>query len=180
MKLSQFSVSRYRSILEAEKIAVSETTILIGRNNEGKSNILKALNTALTHLKFTRLKRPDGSYLRMRMAPHSAGGYDWARDFPIPLQEKKTGDKRTRFRLDFTLSAEENEEFEGAVGLANNGTIPIEILINSQNESTINILKPGKGAASYTKRLPEVCSFVSQKLDFIMFLLSAQKATRRM
>lgn len=43
MKLSDFSVNNYRSITTARKIPTKNMTVLVGKNNEGKSNILSAL-----------------------------------------------------------------------------------------------------------------------------------------
>ena len=50
MELVNFSVTNFRSITTAHKITISGTTILIGKNNEGKSNILKGLDIAMTIL----------------------------------------------------------------------------------------------------------------------------------
>lgn len=43
MKLVSFSLQKYRSIQKAEKISLGSMTILVGPNNEGKSNILRGL-----------------------------------------------------------------------------------------------------------------------------------------
>lgn len=48
MELVNFSVTNFRSITKAHKVSVSDTTVLIGRNNEGKSNLLRALDVAMT------------------------------------------------------------------------------------------------------------------------------------
>lgn len=53
MKLISFSITNYRSITTAHKIEMSNLTILVGKNNEGKSNILNALNTAMMTLIFS-------------------------------------------------------------------------------------------------------------------------------
>lgn len=50
MNLKTVSVSNYRSITSAKKIRLDRTTVLIGPNNEGKSNILRALVLAMTTL----------------------------------------------------------------------------------------------------------------------------------
>jgi len=42
MRLIRFSVLNYRSITTAHKIEMSNLTVLVGKNNEGKSNILRA------------------------------------------------------------------------------------------------------------------------------------------
>lgn len=47
MKLVSFSVTDYRSITTAYKIKMSDMMVLVGRNNEGKSNILGALSLAM-------------------------------------------------------------------------------------------------------------------------------------
>ena len=41
MRLVSFSVTNYRSITKAYKLPIRQATILIGPNNEGKSNILR-------------------------------------------------------------------------------------------------------------------------------------------
>ena len=43
MRLVQFSVTNFRSILKAERLPLGEFTVLVGPNNEGKSNILQAM-----------------------------------------------------------------------------------------------------------------------------------------
>ena len=47
MKLLSFSVTNYRSITSAQGVTLSQKTVLIGRNNEGKSNVLRALQTSM-------------------------------------------------------------------------------------------------------------------------------------
>ena len=44
-------ITNYRSLTTAHKVSVSNTTILVGRNNEGKSNLLKALDVAMNVLR---------------------------------------------------------------------------------------------------------------------------------
>ena len=50
MKLVEFSVSNYRSITSAHKIKLQNFTVLVGKNNEGKSNLLTAMNVAMKAL----------------------------------------------------------------------------------------------------------------------------------
>lgn len=63
MKLVSFSVTNYRSIINAHKLKLGELTVLVGPNNEGKSNVIKALVTAMRILaeqdrRFGRLLYP--------------------------------------------------------------------------------------------------------------------------
>ena len=50
MELVSFSVSNYRRITSAYKLPIRRPTVLIGPNNEGKSNILRALVASLQFL----------------------------------------------------------------------------------------------------------------------------------
>jgi predicted ATPase len=50
MRLVSFSVENYRSITKARRIPLAASTVLIGPNNEGKSNILRALSVAMLTL----------------------------------------------------------------------------------------------------------------------------------
>lgn len=50
MKLHSFSVQNFRSITQANKIPFEDITILLGKNNEGKSNMLRALKICMNIL----------------------------------------------------------------------------------------------------------------------------------
>ena len=50
MKLNKFSVRNYRSIASQSDINLQSFNVLLGKNNEGKSNLLKALNIAMETL----------------------------------------------------------------------------------------------------------------------------------
>ena len=104
MKLKSFSVQKYRSITSAKKIALGRSTILVGPNNEGKSNILRALVTAMNIL--TR-ERYAGRTARRRTTGvmYRRNVYDWDVDFPIHLQEKQLNGQSSMI-LEFDLTPE--------------------------------------------------------------------------
>ena len=64
MKLVEFSVERYRSIIQKSTIKIKDRTVIIGPNNEGKSNVLRALVIAVRMLKissnFFEFSKRDG------------------------------------------------------------------------------------------------------------------------
>ena len=68
MKLKSFSVTNFRSITKAHHVNLSNTaTILVGKNNEGKSNLLKALSIAMEVMKlFGEDERQLRLYMRNR------------------------------------------------------------------------------------------------------------------
>ena len=115
MELISFSVQNYRSIAKANRIEVGRSTVLVGPNNEGKSNVLRALVTAMEVLKTG--KRPVVSKgIRVRLPFSLRGGrqYDWEEDFPIHLQKSKP-DGVSTFSLEFELDGDEVEEFRTEV-----------------------------------------------------------------
>lgn len=101
MQLVNFSVTNYRSITKAHKINLQNITVLVGRNNEGKSNILMALNVAME----TMMQHANHANVHERL-------YDWQRDFPVQLQQRKNN-LDSVFRLNFRLNHDENTEFLG-------------------------------------------------------------------
>ena len=108
MKLMSFSVSNYRSITRAHKIHLHDLTILVGKNNEGKSNIIKALSLSMNIIKRNFISRQSPYYSKYS---DSEFGYVWQRDFPVLSQNKKTGSKNTKFELEFELTNEELIDF---------------------------------------------------------------------
>lgn len=82
MKLITFSVKNYRSITTAHKISMNNYTVLVGKNNEGKSNILKALKLSMEVL-------IHHSHRNIRSRLKTYCDYNWDRDFPVQFQNRK-------------------------------------------------------------------------------------------
>lgn len=89
MKLISFSVTNYRSITTAHKIPLSNLTVLVGRNNEGKSNLLMALNIAMSAILLESKISDRSVRLSYKSYKYKNIDYDWSRDFPIQLQSRK-------------------------------------------------------------------------------------------
>ncbi len=121
MKLVNFSVTNFRSITTAHKIEIANTTILIGKNNEGKSNILKALFIAMNTLQEPANRRVSFSVARSRYR-NNENSYLWERDFPVNLQTRKAVNQSI-FRLEFELNEEEIYEFKDKIKSDLNGTL---------------------------------------------------------
>ena len=120
MRLVEFSVTNYRSITSAHKIALKNLTVLVGKNNEGKSNLLRALNVAMNAVIFHSRNggRPLNYYKQL--------DYDWHRDFPLQYQERTSG-LESIFRLNFRLEDDELNEFHSVTKIRGNEDIPIEV-----------------------------------------------------
>lgn len=108
MRLVSFSVEKYRSILEAKRLDVSENTVLLGPNNEGKSNLVRGLVLGMQAITGGNMLLSDGRVV-LRPLSRLRGQYSWNRDFPIQLRDNNP-DGETVVGLDFDLEKEEIEE----------------------------------------------------------------------
>jgi len=161
MKLHAFSVSQYRSISSAKRIRLGRSTVLIGPNNEGKSNILRGLVLAMTIL--TRDRQRFMPNRRFR-TDYGTRGYNWENDYPINLQ-KKNPNGETEIILEFALEDNEYEEFYREVNSRITGNLPIKIGIG-KNDVSITYQKKGKGSATLSKKSVKIANFVSSRIEF--------------
>ena len=162
MRLTNFSVTNYRSITSAHKVAVSDTTVLIGKNNEGKSNLLRALQVAMELLQ-THALSERSAIRRGYRGPQES--YYWNRDFPIQLQNRRTS-TQTIFKVEFLLDQSEIDEFKEEIGSSLNGDLPLEIKIGKENEAQINFRKPGKNTKSLATKSGKIAEFVARRIYF--------------
>ena len=156
MLLTYFTVSNYRSITTAYKLDLKNVTIIIGKNNEGKSNLIKALNLAMEIIHLSCYSNRQSFIRRI---------YNWNDDFPLQLQNsKKLKKKTTDFRLDFSLDDNEVEKFRECTGSTINGELSIFITIKQDCSLSITIPKKGKNAAALTKKIAAIASFIYENI----------------
>lgn len=162
MRLLSFTVERFRSITTARKIRTDELTILIGPNNEGKSNILRALVTAMFVL--TRGHRVAVSRGVSPRLLYDREFYNWERDFPLHMQSKSPNGK-SEVILEFGLTDEELELFRIEIGSTLNGTLPLRIEIG-RREAKVTVAKQGRGAKTLGAKSGPISHFIAERLDF--------------
>lgn len=161
MEVVSFSVENFRSITKKSVIPLKKLSILIGKNNEGKSNLLKALGLAMDIISLGRVIRR--SIRSSRLIFSQSTNYNWERDFPISLQkDDKVG--VTRLGLEFELSQAEKEEFNKRFKPKLSSTLVFEISIGSEYKVELAILKNGKKIFEDQKQ--EICEFVKEKIYF--------------
>ena len=143
MKLEDFSVVNFRSITTARKIHTNNMTVLVGKNNEGKSNILRALALAMALMKiYCRDTRPFATAAREYLRTH----YLWSRDYPLSLQEKNpTGSSSVDFN--FALDDRDIAAIRGLTGIRLSGCIPVRV---STNGATAKIDIPKRGTPAFS------------------------------
>ena len=128
MKLSSFSVVNYRSITTARKIQTHNMTVLVGKNNEGKSNILRALILAMNIMRLYADEPRTLNYIHRYLRK----GYSWHHDFPLSLQERYPNGYSS-VDLIFEPSEQEIAEIRTLTGIRLTSDIPVRVSINNIN-----------------------------------------------
>ena len=158
MQLSYVSISFYRSISDAYKIDLSNLTVLLGKNNEGKTNIIKAINLGMDILRNMDL------YYRRKFISKQL--YDWHEDFPISLQtSKKLKNKQTIIRFDFLMNGSETNNLSNRIGSNINGALSIYIKIGEDNSLSVTVPKRGKNAKAISNKIYDISNFLCENFD---------------
>lgn len=172
MRLVEFSITNFRSITKAHKLPLSDTTVLVGKNSEGKSNLLKALAVAMRAIVLhgdERVGRARRTPIRRRPLPPSFysghDNYEWQRDFPIGSQNRK-GAKQTIFRLEFKLTDDEVDIFRQVVRENLNGTLVLEVRIGEDNRAAIKTLRRGPTSQTLNDKSNRIARFVAKRVSF--------------
>lgn len=156
MKLVNFSVRNFRSITTAPKIQMNNMTVLVGKNNEGKSNILRALSLAMDIMKMYAIRRIPNRRLGSQ--------YVWERDYPISLQESRPKGY-SLIDLTFELTEGELQAIRELTGIRLNSYLPVRVSVNGE-EFKIDIPKRGTPAFANNKNKLTIIDFVCNKIDF--------------
>lgn len=174
MKLISFSVKNFRSITTAKKINVDGYTLLVGANNEGKSNILLALKLGMASI----LAMSSGRLGVQRLAFRRQ--YDWEKDFPLSKQGSTRGQKTTELVLEFQLTEDEVEEFKSEIKSNLNGTLPISVTLGNDTKAQFSIKKPGRGNEPLNRKAETIAKFVSERIifEYIPAIRTATSARR--
>lgn len=160
MQLAGFSVRNYRSITNAYRLPIKQSTILIGPNNEGKSNILRALVTCLKVLQsLGGIRIQSGRLLR---SSH-VDSYVWDNDFPISLQQSHPNGESI-FDIQFRLTAAEISDFYNEVESTLNGNLPIRLTLGGKSPG-FRVMKKGPGGPALSKKAERIANFVSKRIN---------------
>lgn len=173
MKIKAFTITNYRSITKAYKVPLDpHLTVLVGKNNEGKSNILKALSGAfaiiglLNHYSSETVGRRILSRFNIKNSHNLfSWNYNWERDFPVTQQHRKRKGN-TVFELHFILSDVEQYDFFKTVGYKFNKDLPLRIILD-KDKVEFKVPKKSHGGKSFNAKLDKIAKFISSRLDSI-------------
>lgn len=157
MKLIAFSVKNYRSIKSTPRLELSRLAVIVGPNNEGKSNLLSALVCALIMAQEARRS--------LRLLPPSRSPYVFERDYPIEAQQKSPT-APTRFMLEFTLDETDKRDFKTLVGSKLSGTLRISLTASREGKTTFSVILQGPAQKHLNEKRAEIGSFIAQRIHF--------------
>lgn len=177
MKLANLCIENYRSIIGPRDIPLRDYTVLIGANNEGKSNVLHALALGMNALtsQIPHLGRPlvgrrrnRGSFRNDNIPRYrwELPQYDWDADFPIGKQSRSAGRGVTRLTLDFVLNTNEIAAFKQAIGVQLNGDLQIEVTLGRRILPAVRVLKRGPAGKILNDKIRGVMKFVNGRVRF--------------
>ena len=178
MRLVSFSVKNYRSIQKTNRIEVGRSTVLVGPNNEGKSNILRALITAMEVLTSSVGIYGHGAVRTQIRTLGLRRAYQWEEDFPIALQESEPNGTST-LSLEFSLEPDEVNDFRREVKSNLNGSLPISLELGRERLK-FAVHKKGPGGKSLSLKANEIARFVARRIEFeyIQAVRTAESAER--
>ena len=153
MKLKEFSVENYRSITTASKIELLNFTVLVGKNNEGKSNLMRALYIAM---KFLMNHRQTYRYAFDEL-------FNWKKDFPLQFQHQSNEGSSTLSLL-FEFEGKEIKEFYRETKIE--GISEINVRINIGKENFPNISIPKREWLPFSREWTATIDFICKKLKF--------------
>ena len=173
MRLVAFSVRNFRSITDGYKLPLGDFAVLVGPNNEGKSNVLKAIVIALGLLSRSQYYRTQRQ-LRYRYAEDEELSYRWERDFPLSLQSDNP-DGKSEFVLELQLSAAELLAFRTATKINLNSNLKFRLTLGRE-DAKFEALMQGKAKKKFTEKLVDVARFIAERLD-IQYIPAIRPAT---
>mgnify|MGYP003586304570 CR=1 FL=1 len=161
MKIRRFGLKNYRSIKTAEDIDLTDLTVLIGPNNEGKSNILRGLVAGMELLSLharTFSRSTDEQSLLWRAENRDV--LVWDRDAPF-------GSKNVdiQFDFEFELSAPEIVEFKNEIKSSLNGRLPVRISVSRGGGVKFEVRKQGPGAKTLSNKRRQIARFIGQRMS---------------
>jgi AAA15 family ATPase/GTPase len=161
MKLRTFYVKSYRSIAEGTIQNISDYCVIVGPNNSGKSNLLRAVLVSLSIALAGEFKRSRRN--RQYSYTYTGDDYNWDRDIPASLREEENAS--TIFKLTFEFNEVDREEFKKEFGINLSKSLQMKFQL-FKDKTEYNIIMPGKAKKPMEAKMREIGLFIRRKLDY--------------
>jgi len=174
MRIVSFEVENFRSIGHAQ-LGLAAATTLVGPNNEGKSNLLRALVCGMRTLSGFERQAKGLPPLRVPKNDQSFVEYQREQDLPVGLQDDPTA--QTRLTFQFQLSEAERSDFRKEIGHNINQDLKIVLTFPDRKAPIFKVVKQRSGGSLGEKR-DAIAAFVGRRVhvEYIPALRSAAQA----
>lgn len=164
MRLKTFAIDNYRSIKSAALNNLEGQTVLIGKNNEGKSNILRALNLAMATMHgYAGIAMHQR---RLEILNHREQQFDWERDYPASLKNRYSRQNSTRFHLLFEFNEADKLAFAAEFKLKAPNTLQVSLFMYEGKGAGIVIFRDARELKSLAKKHMQTFKFILQRIHF--------------
>lgn len=174
LRIKTFTITDFRSI-EKATVPVSDLTCLVGANNEGKSNILRAVVLATSEILEQPMRRGRSSATNT-FVPRRAAGQ--TRDFVdrYDLPRGKSNPKPS-VEIAFELTERDSECFERELGHKINDDLKINVDFRKPYGDRVQVKKRRSGGA-LTLKSAEIAGFIRDRvrLEYIPAVRTAEQA----
>ena len=172
MLLKTCSIKNYRSIFNLKTMELSNNlTTIIGKNNQGKSNILKAIN-----LLFDAIVTCANANKTKRFPFRHTIEYRWNIDFPIQRQNKKRFDQKTIISLEIYLTKDEENRFKRELNIKTSSILKVRLVLNNENDLIPHLELSFKGSSNIyyadddiftsDSTAGKICILILQRINF--------------
>lgn len=161
MQLRTFYVKSYRSIVEGTIQNIGDYCVIVGPNNSGKSNLLRAVLVSLAIALDGDFKRSRRN--RQYSYTYTGDDYNWIRDIPASLRDEERAS--TIFKLTFEFSEVDREEFKKEFGINLSKSLQMKFEL-FKDKTEYNIIMPGKAKKPMEAKMREIGLFIRGKLDY--------------
>lgn len=164
MRIQKFTVSNYRSILGAKNITMGNYTVLVGKNNEGKSNLIRALNLAIENMKQISSRNIKPSKNGWNMTRGITSNTVYSHDIDFPKNYKNRGNASTKIQLHFELSDTDILDFYQNLSLRTNNSLTLVFTYDDNDMLNIHVAK--QGGKNWQHKILDIIKFISQGINF--------------
>lgn len=164
MLLKSFTIKNYRSIFEIKNMEFSKTlTTFIGKNNQGKSNILKAISLVFDMVSYYA----SLNYTR-RLMSYRDINYSWDNDFPEQRQNKQRYNQSTIISVTFALDSKDEDSLQDLLKMNISQELIIETTFYKDQRPNLKVYfrRIAKGKFNDNELIIKICNWLSNKITF--------------
>lgn len=142
MRIQNISIENYRSIKKCN-VFLNDKLILLGKNNEGKSNVLKAIQLISNIMKHYSIDHPIKvdlrNKLRLNFRAYRAIDFDYLRDMHVSIIQAKRSVKSTKISINIRLDPHETIELNNLFSSTTKSDGNLKVEINFYKDETFQI-----------------------------------------